>query len=121
LGVFSGGEDDEEGQVVRDFIEIMFLAGGNVKDRARHHVLRFVFKLEFCSTGDDVVDFVFGVGLLVIGASGVEAINAQTERGNIEEFEVAMIFPVVAGEELFELVGVHSISSYGEGWRILFQ
>ena len=70
LGVFGGGEEDEEGEVFGDFVKEMFLVGGDEEDGTGHYVLGFVFELEFCMAGDDVVDFVFGVRLLGVGCSG---------------------------------------------------
>ena len=120
LGVFYGGEEDEEGQVFGDFVKGVVLVRGDIEDYARVYVLGFVFESEFSLAGDDVVDFIFGMGLLDVGASSRKTVEANAEGGDIDEFQVSVVLPVVACEKFFELVGVHG-GSYYAGWRTLFQ
>lgn len=107
LGIFGGGEEDENGEVFGDGEEFMGLVGGDVEDGAGTNGLGFVFELELGLAGKEVVDFVFGVGLLGVGAASRETVEAHAEGGDVEEFEVVVIVPVMPGKEFFEVVGVH--------------
>ena len=113
MGVFGWGEKDEDGEVFGDGEEFMRLVGGDVEDGTRTDWLGFVFELELGLAGDDVVDFVFGMGLLGVGSPRGEAVDTYAEGGDVEKFQVMVGLPVVPGEEFFEVKSVHERSLGG--------
>jgi hypothetical protein len=121
LGIFSRGKEDEKGEVFGNVVKFVGLVGAHVENGARSYGLGFILKLKTGSPGNDVVDFVFGVGLLGIYSPGRETIKAHAEGGDVEKFEVMVGLPVMPGKEFFEMVGAHRISWGYARWRTLCQ
>lgn len=67
-------------------MEFVGVVGGDVDDASGLDWLGFVVDGDLGFAGDDVIDFVFGVWILGVGASGCEGVEATAEGVYFEEF-----------------------------------
>jgi hypothetical protein len=75
--VFGRTEHDEEDQLLLDVAESMHDVRADEHDRAGLHRALIAADVDPASTGDDVVDLVFGVRLLGIDAADGKDVDAD--------------------------------------------
>src|SRR5712692_4919854 len=92
-------------------MKAMFGVGGHEDDAASFNWSIFGTYLDGATATDDIVNLIFGVGLLSVDSTDGEHIKADAKGGLADKFEVAVISLVTGSDELGEFEGIHEIVS----------
>lgn len=87
-GTLCRPKKNEQLQIVLNVVEMVPLVGGDEKKIAGRYGNILLACGETCPAGDDVVNLIFGVGLLCVDGARRKAINTGAEIGRADELEI---------------------------------